>query len=89
MSLNSAKILNDGKIRIFVRSRREGDSYVFGGHRRDVRRQLINFKIPQRKRASLPMFCTDEGIFWVPGLPLADGMKAGKDDDVIYIGFAE
>lgn len=89
MSLNSDKILKGGKNRIFVRQRQEGDAYVFGGHRREVRRQLINFKIPLRKRADLPMFCTEEGIFWVPGLPAADGMKAGKGDGILYIGFSD
>ena len=89
MSLNSDKILKGGKNRIFVRQRREGDAYVFGGHRREVRRQLINFKIPLRKRADLPMFCTEDGIFWVPGLPAADGVKAGKDDSILYIGFSD
>ncbi|MBE6610814.1 MAG: tRNA lysidine(34) synthetase TilS [Ruminococcaceae bacterium] len=89
MSLNSDKILKSGKLRISVRQRQEGDSYVFGGHRRDVRRQMINFKIPQRKRASLPVFCSGGEIFWIPGLPLSDGFRAKKGDGVIYIAVAE
>ena len=53
--------------------------------RREVRRQLINFKIPERDRATLPVFCSGEDIFLVHGLPLADGFKPKNGDRTVYI----
>ena len=83
------KISNDGEIAVFVRNRKSGDRYVFGGMSRDVRRQLINYKIPVQKRNSLPCFCTVEELFGVYGLPLSDGFMAKKSDTAVYVVTAE
>lgn len=76
-----------------IRNRRTGDSYRFGGHRRDIRRQLINYKIPAYKRINLPCFTDKTGVvFWVPGLPPADGTSGpeGKNPDkTLYIVFCD
>lgn len=93
MSVNSDRIINGDKIVLGIRNRRTGDSYRFGGHRRDIRRQLINYKIPAYKRINLPCFTDKTGVvFWVPGLPPADGTSGpeGKNPDkTLYIVFCD
>jgi len=83
------KISKDGILDIFVRNRMAGDRYVFNKMERDVRRQLINFKIPVQKRDTLPCFCTENGLFGVCGLPVSDEMRAEKGDVAAYILCAE
>ena len=62
----------------FVRFRRPGDRYRFGGMTRSVKKLLNEAKIPPEKRAVLPVFCDDAGIFWIPGFPVRDGGAAGE-----------
>jgi tRNA(Ile)-lysidine synthetase-like protein len=61
-----------------VRFRRPGDRYRFGGMTRSVKKLLNEAKIPPEKRAVLPVFCDDAGIFWLPGFPVRDGCAAGE-----------
>ncbi len=85
-SVISDKILSEGEIKAYVRPRRSGDRYVFGGMGRNVRRQMINFHIPPRVRNTLPVFCTEAGeIFYIPGLPLADAFRPSNSGGRIYI----
>lgn len=62
----------------FVRFRRPGDRYRFGGMTRSVKKLLNEAKIPPEKRAVLPVFCDDAGIFWIPGFPARDGRGTDK-----------
>ena len=81
------KILKNDKIknRLFIRSRKEGDAYRFGSHTRRLKKLLCDAKIPREKRERLPVFCDGEGIVWVPGFPVRDGLSAKdeKEDAVI------
>ncbi len=79
------KITKDGKLKVTVRTRKAGDRYTFGNMSRDVRRQLINFKIPSQERDSLPVFCVSGEIFYVYGLRIADGYAESGDENCIYI----
>ena len=63
----------------FVRFRRPGDRYRFGGMTRSVKKLLNEAKIPPEKRAVLPIFCDENGIFWIPGFPGRDGDAAGEN----------
>lgn len=68
-----------------VRSRRDGDSYVFGGMRRKLKKLYNDRAYSAKKRAATPVFCDAEGIVWVPGFPVADRVKATNGlVDVIY-----
>lgn len=84
-SVNFDKITVEGNIALTVRSRRSGDRYTFGKMQRDVRRQLINFKIPTEKRASLPVICMGDEIILVHGLPVCDSARADKNGKAVYI----
>lgn len=68
-----------------VRSRRDGDSYVFGGMTRKLKKLYNDRAYSAKKRAATPVFCDGEGIVWVPGFSVADRAKPTCGGvDVIY-----
>ena len=71
---NSVKI----KGTVVCRYRREGDTIVCGGHRKSVKKLLTERKISPDDRFSLPFFCDDDGIFFIPGVAVRDG-ASGSD----------
>lgn len=79
--VNSDKIKN----RLFVRSRRSGDSYVFGGMTRKLKKLYNDKGFSAKKRAELPIICDDDGIVWVPGFPAADRVKPCGDADCLVL----
>ncbi len=89
-SVISDKILNEGVLKLSVRSPRDGDRYVFGKCDRNVQRQLKNLHIPEYRRKNLPRIVTDdEEIAYVPFLSAADSLRPKKTDNVLYIVFAD
>ncbi len=70
---------------LFVRSRRSGDSYVYGKMTRRLKKLYNDRGFDERKRRSLPIFCDGDGIIWVPGFPCADRARpiasAPKSDE--------
>jgi tRNA(Ile)-lysidine synthetase-like protein len=84
-SVNFDKITNDGEIKLFVRNRRPKDKYTFGKISRDVRRQLINFKIPSETRDTLPVICCENEIVLVHGLPTSDKFRTEKNGKAVYL----
>ena len=73
--------LNSDKINhiLFVRSRRAGDAYVFGGMTRRLKKLYNDKKLSPDERERLPVFCDSEGIVWVPGFAVADRARADSD----------
>ena len=88
-SVNFGTIPNAENTGLYVRSRLTGDGYVYGGHTRDVRRRLIDLKIPAYKRSTVPAICDKDGIILVPFLRAADRVRPEKGKDVLYIVYAE
>ena len=80
------KISNGGLV---ARSRKTGDSYTFGRMKRDVRRQMIRFKLPVQKRDTAPCICNENGMIAVYGLPVADEMIPKNGEKKAYIVCAE
>ncbi|MBQ2765742.1 MAG: tRNA lysidine(34) synthetase TilS [Clostridia bacterium] len=70
-------ILSSDKINhmLSVRSRRDGDSYVFGGMTRKLKKLYNDRGYSAKKRRETPIFCDAKGIVWVPGFPIADRVK--------------
>ncbi len=80
-------ILSSDKINhmLSVRSRRDGDSYVFGGMTRKLKKLYNDRGYSAKKRRETPIFCDAEGIVWVPGFPAADRVKPQGDViEIIY-----
>ena len=61
---------------VFVRNRREGDKYRFGGMTRSVRKLMQSKKSSMEERQSTPIVCDGGGICFLPGFPLRDGLGA-------------
>ena len=76
--------LNSDKINhiLFVRSRRAGDAYVFGGMTRRLKKLYNDHKLSPAERERLPIFCDSEGIVWVPGFAVADRVRADSDESL-------
>lgn len=52
----------------YLRYRQPGDRFTpFGGSEKKLKEVLIDDKIPERVRSSLPLFCDREGILWILG----------------------
>ena len=75
---------------LFVRCRKESDVYLIRGHHRKLKKLMCDAKIPVRKRDFLPVVCDGEGIVWVPGFPVRDGLSAKDENDArIIITYCE
>ncbi len=70
---------------LIARSRHDGDSYVFGGMTRKLKKLYNDRALPLEIREMLPVICDSEGIVWVPGFQPADRVRSdGKGTELIY-----
>ncbi len=78
--------VNSDKIKqaLTVRSRMNGDSYVFGSMTRRLKKLYNDRGYDKEYREKTPIFCDKEGIIWVPGFPPADRVSGGADTCIIY-----
>lgn len=60
---------------LFVRSRHTGDSYVFGKMTRKLKKLYNDRNFDETTRRTIPIFCDEFGIVWIPGFPTADRVK--------------
>ncbi len=75
------------KGKVFIRFRHAGDELRTGGMTHSVKKLLSAAKIPPADRPRLPIVCDDEGILWIPGLPVRDGKRyeeSGRDISLTY-----
>ncbi len=85
-------LVNSDKINrvMKVRSRMDGDSYVFGQMTRKLKKLYNDRGLSHKRRAELPVFCDDEGIIWVPGFGTADRVKpTDMAEKIIYCYIGE
>ena len=71
---------------LFVRSKKDGDSYIFGGITRKLKKLFNDRKIPPSLRQHIPVVADGNGIVWVPGFRVRDGLSLNGS---AYIAFAE
>ncbi len=62
---------------LYVRERREGDSYSYGGMTHKLKKLFCDRAIPKRERYLLPIICDERGILWVPGFSQRGTGKKG------------
>lgn len=62
----------------YWRLRRAGDRILLGGHHRSVKKLLSAAGIPVVLRSRLPILCDEEGIVFLPGVGLRDGLGGGS-----------
>jgi tRNA(Ile)-lysidine synthase len=60
---------------LLIRSRISGDRYGGLGHRK-VKKMLIDHKIPQLQRPTLPMIVAGNDVIWIPGFKPARNYEA-------------
>ena len=68
-----------------VRSKRDGDSYSYGGKTRKLKKLFNDKSIPVNLRQSIPVFEDRFGIVWVSGF----GIRSRKEQKIIYVAVAE
>ncbi len=68
-----------------VRSKEDGDSYIFGGMTRRLKKLFNDRKISPSLRQHVPVISDNSGIVWVPGFKARDGLAKGS----LYIALAE
>ncbi len=57
---------------LFIRYRRAGDSYYYGGMTHKLKKLFNDKKMPLKERETLPILCDEKGIVWVPGFSVRD-----------------
>lgn len=77
--------------RVYARQRLPGDTLFLGGHTRRLKKMISEAGIPRSRRDRLPVICDDEGVLFVPGLPVR-GPAYARDEDhlsgnVIYVTY--
>lgn len=73
---------------IYVRSRREGDRITVRGISKNVKKCFIDKKIPAPMRASVPVFCDEAGIIYIPYIGVCDRVYPSKGDEFLEIAVA-
>lgn len=71
----SSAIINGS---LYVRFRREGDAYCYGGMTHKLKKVFNDRGIPPSRRDKIPVICDDSGIVWVPGLGVRDDSGVGE-----------
>lgn len=77
-------IINGG---LYVREKRDGDSYSYGGMTHKLKKLFNDKKIPPADRAYIPIICDKDGILWVPGFS-ARGICKPKAEKKLYVALA-
>ena len=77
-------IIEDG---LYLRFRKEGDSYRYGGMTHRLKKVFNDRNIPPFMRDSIPIIVDCEGIIWVPGLPLNDRIDVSCDAITLTLCF--
>ena len=80
-TIASDKIVGD----LYVRNRRAGDKILMRGMHRDLRKLMNEKKIDPELRDSWPVICDGEGILYVPGVGLRDGVGRSLGSEYIEI----
>lgn len=73
---------------MYVREKRDGDSYVYGKITRKLKKLFNDKSISPQKRPLIPVICDETGILWVPGFGVRDSEKKSETPTNIYIAIA-
>ena len=84
-NISSAIIEND----MFLRFRKNGDSYKYGNITHKLKKVFNDRDIPPSARDFIPIICDSNGIVWVPGLSVRDGLLDKKSEYIIALGIKE
>jgi tRNA(Ile)-lysidine synthetase-like protein len=74
--------------RLYVRARKDGDSFVAGGITRKLKKLFSDKKISQDKRDAYPVICDCNGIVLVPGFTVPDRARPQSGESCLYVTYA-
>ncbi len=70
---------------LFIRQKISGDSYVFGNMTRKLKKLFNDKNISAKERQSIPVFCDEKGILWVPRFRVRDPITVNhKDNNFLF-----
>lgn len=80
-------VINRDKINgnIFIRNRKEGDRYKYGGITRTPKKVLAAAKLPTQVRKNYPVVCDSKTVICMPGFPPCDGYNGRKSENKAVI----
>jgi tRNA(Ile)-lysidine synthetase-like protein len=70
---------------LFIRARRAGDAYTFGGISHRVNTLFTDAHLPRIERARTPILCDETGILWVPPFGPRDASRASCGQKLTYV----
>lgn len=76
----SSAIINGG---LYVRFKRDGDAYHYGGMTHKLKKVFNDRDIPPSHRSRIPIVCDDDGIVWVPGLGVREDRKKCEGEKTV------
>lgn len=85
LSINKSVSFDKIKGKLILRARKPGDAYRFGGMTHRVKKLMSEKGIPLEERNCIPVIADDNGIVWIPGFPLRDGLKPSLGDQCLNI----
>lgn len=72
---------------LHIRYRLPGDTCVFGGRTRKVKKLFIDKKLTAEEKSTLPILVSGEEILWIPTFPPRDGTLARDGEDGLTVTF--
>ncbi len=74
---------------LHIRYRRPGDTCVFGGMTRKVKKLFIDRKMTAEEKSTLPILLSGDEILWIPLFPPRDGTLAEEGESGLTVAFYE
>ncbi len=71
---------------LYLRFKRQGDAYRFGGMSRKLKKVFNDRSIPPYMRERIPIICDNNGILWCPGLPVREYDRENVNGETTRIG---
>lgn len=68
---------------LYLRTRRDGDAYRYGGMTHRLKKVFNDRNIPPFMRDLVPVLCDEEGIIFVPGLKICDRIR--NDEASVWV----
>lgn len=74
---------------LHIRYRRTGDTCVFGGKTRKVKKLFIDKKLTAKEKSLMPIIVSGDDILWIPLFPPRDGTLARGGENGLTVAFYE
>jgi tRNA(Ile)-lysidine synthetase-like protein len=70
---------------MFVRFRKDGDSYRYDNITHKLKKVFNDRDVPPSVRDLIPIICDKDGIVWVPGLKVRQGLENKNSEFIIAL----